>query len=767
MVGSDIDGYTTRFYKLARLVPYMVTPESQRVNHYIRGLAPKIKVYVTSSKPVIIHGAVSMANRLTTDGIKDRLFKKKDNAGKKGGRVIRTGIEMNRATTLGGNHPNPVLTIKGNTNQRNNRNRAQVLFDSGAEYSFISTNFFPLIDMKPSVINPGYEIKIASGIKVVTNMIVRGCRLELEGHTFTIDLIPFGHGSFDVILQGSRYFSKIDIRSGYHQLRVREEDISKIAFRTRYGHFEFTVMPFGLTNAPAVFMDLMKRVCRLYLDKFVIFFIDDILIYSKSKEEHEVYLKFILELIEKEKLLRKFSKCEFWLQEVYFLGHVVNSEGIHVDPIKTEAVKNWKPLKTPPEIRSSLERIKYASETWIELFSDYDYEIRYHPGKVNVVVDALSRKERLKPRRARAMRMKIHSRIKARILEAQSEASKDVNTPAELLKGLYKKIERKEDSRLYFAERIWVPVYGNLRTLIINEAYATRYSVHPGSDKMYYDLRGLYWWPEMKKDIAMYQEILEWKWENITMDFITKSLRTRSGHDLIWFIVDRLTKSSHFLAIREDFKIERLARIYINEIMARHGVPMSIISDRDSYFTSRFWQSLQKALGTRLDLSTTYHLETAGQSERTIQTLEDMLRAYVMDFSRNWDTHLLLVEFSYNNNYHSSMKCVSFEALKGVVRFGKRSKLSPRYLGPFEIVERVGPVTYRLRLPQELVGVHDTFHVSNLKKFMADANLDMPLKEVKIDEKLHFVEEPMKIIDREVKKLKKRRIPIVKVRWNS
>ncbi|GJU97734.1 reverse transcriptase domain-containing protein [Tanacetum coccineum] len=451
----------------------------------------------------------------------------------------------------------------------------------------------------------------------------------------------------------------------------------------------------------------------------------------------------------------------------------------------------------------------------IELFSNYDCEIRYHPGKANVVADALSRKERLKPRRAQSMSMTIHSSIKARILEAQSEASKGVNTPAETLKGLDKQLERKEDGGLYLAERIWVPVYGNLRTLIMNEAHATRYSVHPGADKMYYDLRGLYWWPRMKKDIAMYvskcltcskvkaehqkpsgllqqPEIPEWKWENITMDFINKLPRTSSGHDSIWVIVDRLTKSAHFLAIREDYKIERLARLYINEIVARHGVPVSIISDRDSYFTSRFWQSLQKALGTRLDLSTAYHPETDGQSERTIQTLEDMLRACAIDFGGNWDTHLPLVEFSYNNSYHSSVKCAPFEALygrkcrtpiawaevgesklfgpdivqettdkivqirerlkaardrqksyadnrrkplefsvgdkvllkvsprKGVVRFGKRSKLSPRYVGPFEIVERVGPVAYRLRLPQELVGVHDTFHVSNLKKCLAD-----------------------------------------------
>ncbi|GJZ59730.1 putative reverse transcriptase domain-containing protein [Tanacetum coccineum] len=155
-------------------------------------------------------------------------------------------------------------------------------------------------------------------------------------------------------LQGSQYFSKIDLRSGYHQLRVDEDDIPKTAFRTRYGHFEFTVMPFGLTNAPAVFMDLMNRVCRPYLDKFVIVFIDDILIYSKTREEHEVHLGVVLELLKEERLYAEFFKCEFWLREVQFLGHVINGDGIHVDPIKIEAVKNWKAPKTLTEVRSFL-----------------------------------------------------------------------------------------------------------------------------------------------------------------------------------------------------------------------------------------------------------------------------------------------------------------------------------------------------------------------------------------------------------------------------
>ncbi|GKF36558.1 putative reverse transcriptase domain-containing protein, partial [Tanacetum coccineum] len=188
-----------------------------------------------------------------------------------------------------------------------------------------------------------------------------------------------------------------------------------------------------------------------------------------------------------------------------------------------------------------------------------------------------------------------------------------------------------------------VPLKGDVRTLIIVEAHKSKYSIHPGADKMYYDLR-----------------------DRKAMNFMTKLPRTSSGHDITWVIVDRLTKSAHFLPMCEDYKIDRLARLYLNEIVARHGVPISIISDRDSQFTSRFWQSMQEAFGTRLDMSTAYHPQTDGQSERTIQTLEDMLRACVLDFGGSWDVHLPLVEFLYNNSYHSSVsRCAPFEALYG------------------------------------------------------------------------------------------------------
>ncbi|GJT06442.1 putative reverse transcriptase domain-containing protein [Tanacetum coccineum] len=300
-------------------------------------------------------------------------------------------------------------------------------------------------------------------------------------------------------LQGACCFSKINLRSRYHQLRVQEEDIPKTAFRTRYGHFEFTVMPFGLTNAPAIFMDLMNRVCKPYLDKFVIVFIDDILIYSMSEEEHEVHLKTILDLLKKEKL-------------------------------------------------------------------------------------CLEQKRKTQAQTVRVMSITIHSGLKTKILEAQSEASKDLKAPTEWLRGLERHFEQRDNGEIYFFDRIWIPSVGGVRKLIMDEAHTSRYSVYPGADKMYYDLRDLYWWPGMKRDIAEYvsrcltcskikaehqkpsgflqqPEIPEWKWEKITMDFVTKLPKSSSGHDTIWVVVDRLTKSAHDPLIREDYKTGKLAKI--------------------------------------------------------------------------------------------------------------------------------------------------------------------------------------------------------------
>ncbi|GJY51177.1 putative reverse transcriptase domain-containing protein [Tanacetum coccineum] len=788
-----------KFHELARLVPHLVTPESRMIERYVYGLAPQIRGMVAATEPKTMQKAVQISGALIDKAVRNGSIKKveksvnvgepsKDKNGRDDNKRSRTGNAFAstanpvgrentgtwpKCTTCNSYHApggpcrtcfncnrpghlakdcrgvlrnmNPVnarnptvracyecgSTDHGHANQGNQARGREFML--GAEEARQDLNI--MTGLEPKELSFKYVIEIASGQLVEIDKVIKGCKLEIEGHVFDIDLIPFGHENFDVIISmdwlsrykaeiichekvvriplqdgkvlrvlgerpeekarflmgakagdkkqegivvvrdfpevflddlsglppigkiefrielipgatpvakspyrlapseleelsgqlkelqdkgfirpssspwGAPFFSKIDLRSGYHQLRVHEDDIPKTAFRTRYGHFKFTVMPFGLTNAPAIFMDLMNRVCRPYLDKFVIVFINDILIYSKTREEH-------------------------------FLGHVINGNGIHVDPSKIEAVKNWKAPRTLTEVRSFLglagyyrrfienfskiaksltiltqksktfdwgeeqelafqtlkdklcnapvlalpdgpedfvvycdasgiglgcvlmqrgKVIAYASRQlkiyeknytthdlelgavvfalkiwrhylygtksviytdhkslqhifsqkelnmrqrrWIELFSDYDCEIRYHPGKANVVADALSRKERVKPKRVRAMNMILQSSIKDRILAAQKEA---VDESAGLQKGLDEMIEQRSNGTLYYLDRIWVPLKGDVRTLIMEEAHKSKYYVHPGADKMYYDLRDRYWWSGMKKDIVVY-----------------------------------------------------------------------------------------------------------------------------------------------------------------------------------------------------------------------------------------------------------------------
>nr|GEV19223.1 hypothetical protein [Tanacetum cinerariifolium] len=586
------------------------------------------------------------------------------------------GVAQGRAYALGGrdasSDPNGITS----TFILNNR-YAKILFDTGADRSFLSTTFSAFIDITPTTLENHYDVDLADGKIIGVNIIVRSFTLNFMNHPFNNNPMPVPLSSFDVIigmdwltkyhgviicdekieakdksegkrledvlivrdfpevfledlpgipptrqvefqidlvpgvapvarasyrlapyetkelveklqelsdkgflrpssspiddlfdqLQGSSVYSKINLRSGYHQLRVREEDIPKTTFRTRYGHYELQVMAFGLTSAPAVFIDLVNR--------------------------------------------------------------------------------------------------------------------------ANVVADALSIKKGSRPLRVRALVMTIGLNLLKEILEAQTEALKPENLSAEDVRGMLRndlpkeKLEPRVD-----------------KTLCLNNRIGT---------------------------------------EKITMDFITKLPKTTNGYDTIWVIVDHLTKSAYFLPMRENDPMEKLMKLYMKEVITRHGVPISIIFDHNGRFTSLFWQALHKALGTQLDMSTAIILKL---------TKLEMISLLVPKLFMRQLKRLFKLKAGFN----LKRKPMDFQVGDRII---------------LKVLSKVGDVPYTLELPQQLSQVHNTFHVSNLRKCLSDESLVIPLDELRIYDKLHFVEEPVEIVDREIKQLKKIRIPIIKVRWNS
>ncbi|GKA19037.1 putative nucleotidyltransferase, ribonuclease H, partial [Tanacetum coccineum] len=616
------------------------------------------------------------------------------------------------------------------------------------------------------------------------------------------------HGSSP--LKSVKLISAMKARTVISHSFVERARYSKTAFRTSYGH-------------------------------------NDFLGYALSEEyKSDIYDR--VEILNRRSLYAKFSKCEFWLQQVAFLGHIVSADGIIMDPSKVEAITKWPRPTTVTEVRSflglagyyrrfvegfsrlalpltqlmrkgekfmwtderqeSFEELKrrlvsapiltlssgsggfqiysnaskkglgcvlmqhgkviaYASRQlkpyevnypthdlelaamvfalkiwrhylygeacdiftdhkslkyiftqrelnmrqrrWLELLKDYDTNIQYHPGKANVVADALSRKsgmiacfdsiilrdlERLdvelcvRGSGGYWASMRIESNLMLQIKEAQRDDGELWAIVQNVEDGKHTEFSVDDDGVVWFEDRLCVPNDQALREKVMTEAHSSPFTIHPGSTKMYRDLKQYFWWNGMKQDVATFVskcmtcqqvkiehqrasgllqplEIPMWKWDEISMDFVTGLPTTQKRHDAIWVVVDRLTKSAHFLPIRKNYGISKLAEIFQQEIVRLHGTPTSIVSDRDPKFTSRFWKGLQKAWGTRLKFSTAFHPQTDGQSERTIQTLEDMLRACALEWTGSWDEYLCLVEFAYNNSWHASIKAAPFELLYG------------------------------------------------------------------------------------------------------
>jgi hypothetical protein len=629
---------------------------------------------------------------------------------------------------------------------------------------------------------------------------------------------------FDRLL-GAKCFTKIDLRSGYHQIRIADEDVEKTAFRTRYGHYEFLVMPFGLTNAPATFMHLMNTVMRPFLDKFVIVFLDDILVYSKTPEEHTVHVREVLQKLREHKLYAKLSKCELFRDSVEFLGHRIDAQGIHMMDDKLKAINEWPALTSVDDVRSflglcgyyrrfvrnfsalaapltelihqdtkfhwdepqqrafeqlkramtekpvlilpdpekghtitittdasgyaagatlsqdhgnGLQPIAYMSHKfndaekryatheqellaiilafkewrhyllnakpivltdhkslihlqsqpelsnrqvrWLEFLQQFMPQIQYQEGKKNVVADALSRRPDHRDT------VNVLSVSSAADLQKQiaTACSSDARCQAIFANPLKFNDYQVKDQLIYYKQRLYVPDDSQIKTTILQEQHDIPISGHLGIAKTLEKVKRLFYWPGMDAEVKAYVTscpacqcskpsnqmpigpmqplpIPSKPWEQVSLDLITQLPPTRAGNDCIVVMVDKLTKLVHYAATKTTVSAVQLADIFFHEVVRHHGLPSSILSDRDPRFTSIFWQALWRLVGTKLPMSTAFHPQTDGQTERANRTLEDMLRSYVNYEQDDWDQHLVALEIAFNNSVQASTGLTPFQ----------------------------------------------------------------------------------------------------------
>lgn len=619
-------------------------------------------------------------------------------------------------------------------------------------------------------------------------------------------------------LKGATMFSRIDLKSGYHQVRVVPEDIHKTAFRTSFGLYEFLVVPFGLTNAPATFNRMMDRIFRKYKD-FTGTFFDDILVFSKTEDEHYEHLKKVFDELRQHQLYANPVKSEFFLEEIHYLGHIVSSEGIRMDPAKVKAIIEWPDLQGIHEVRSflglcsyyrrfiyhfahiagplhdltkksskfqwtpkekqSFEALKKAISTgpvlivpdlsrpfhvsadasgdcvgavlnqdghpvafeskrlkvnelnydiydkeltavvhalkiwkhyllgidftvktdhqslqylfrqalikdrhikWVNFLNTFHFQFLHIAGKENVVADALSRRPSIN-----ALSLAFHEDLSS--LKNQYDSDGDFNSIwKDLQVGIPSKDFVIKNGYLYHHDKICIT--SHLRQKVLEESHSPPYTGHRGVSATLDSLERFFYWPSLRKDTHSYVSsciicqktksdrqksqgllmplpIPEEPWEHITMDFISGIPKSPQGHDMIWTIVDRFSKQAHFIACKKTLKSPEAAHLFIKHIFCFHGMPKSIVSDRDAKFTGNFWRALFENLGTTLNFSSSFHPQTDGQSEITNRTLLDLLRTYVHDQKTLWEKYLPLVEFAYNNTRHSSTQKTPFEIMYG------------------------------------------------------------------------------------------------------